>query len=192
MKCEGTSLELLSGRFVKALGASLHGCFHLFLSRNKGVRISSGSGVDLLVAHRVDSRPVKARDFLGNFGLRPLPLGRHGVTPSLRANRPLSRPGEGETRPLGQFRLLSTSAFCLIHGIIPRRRSPTCSIGCAAMRARVALKEVWLTRFSSIQSRVNLRDWMSSRTRLISAFVSAVMMRGPVTYSPYSAVFEIE
>jgi len=32
---------------------------------------------------------------------------------------------------------------------------------------------------------------MSARTRFISAFVSGVMMRGPVWYSPYSAVFEI-
>jgi hypothetical protein len=33
---------------------------------------------------------------------------------------------------------------------------------------------------------------MSVSTRFISALVSAVMMRGPVTYSPYSAVLEIE
>ncbi len=33
--------------------------------------------------------------------------------------------------------------------------------------------------FSSIQSRVNLPVWMSSRTRFISALVSAVTTRGP-------------
>ncbi len=60
------------------------------------------------------------------------------------------------------------------------------------MRRRVALNEDWLTLFSSIQSRANLPDWMSSSTRFISALVSEVMMRGPVTYSPYSAVLEME
>src|SRR5579871_2908769 len=91
-----------------------------------------------------------------------------------------------------QFFVLSTSAPFLIQGIMSRSFSPTCSIGCWASLARVALNEVWLTRFSSIQSRVNLPDWMSSSTRFISALVSLVMMRGPETYSPYSAVFEIE
>src|SRR5277367_5129390 len=91
-----------------------------------------------------------------------------------------------------QFRDLSTSARCLIHGIISRSLAPTCSVECSANLARVALNEVWLTLFSSIQSRVNLPDWMSLSTRFISALVSAVMMRGPETYSPYSAVLEIE
>ena len=50
--------------------------------------------------------------------------------------------------------LLSTSARCLIHGIMSRSLAPTCSIGCSASLARVALNEVWLTLFSSIQSRV--------------------------------------
>src|SRR5215204_231442 len=115
--------------------------------------------------------------------------------PGSRPGKP-GRSGEPELREgrvaAPQFRLLSTRAFCLIQGIIPRRRSPTSSIGCDAILARVALNEVWLTLFSSIQSRVNLPDWMSVSTRFISDFVSAVMMRGPVTYSPYSAVLEIE
>ena len=34
--------------------------------------------------------------------------------------------------------------------------------------------------------------WMSFSTRAISALVSAVMTRGPVTYSPYSALLEME
>src|SRR6516225_3300239 len=51
-----------------------------------------------------------------------------------------------------QFRLLSTSARCLIHGIISRSLTPTCSIGCSASLVRIALNEVWLTLFSSIQS----------------------------------------
>ena len=75
---------------------------------------------------------------------------------------------------------------------MPRSLAPTSSMGWAASLARVALNEVWPTLFSSIQSRVNLPDWMSLRTRFISALVSGVTMRGPVTYSPYSAVFEIE
>src|SRR5690606_25154692 len=91
-----------------------------------------------------------------------------------------------------QFLVLSTRRFWPIHGIMARSFSPTSSIGWAAALARVALKEVWLTLFSSIQLRVKMPDWMSARTRFISALVSAVMMRGPVTYSPYSAVLEIE
>src|ERR1700758_1583216 len=90
------------------------------------------------------------------------------------------------------FFYLSTSAPFLIHGIISRRRTPTSSIGCWASFARVALNEVWLTLFSSIQSRAKRPDWMSASTRFISALVSAVTMRGPVTYSPYSAEFETE
>src|SRR6202011_2547817 len=91
-----------------------------------------------------------------------------------------------------QFLDRSTSARCLIQGIIARSLAPTCSIECSASLARVALNEVWLTLFSSIQSRVKRPDWMSASTRFISALVSAVMMRGPETYSPYSAVLEIE
>ncbi|MNW70846.1 hypothetical protein D3C74_503460 [compost metagenome] len=49
-----------------------------------------------------------------------------------------------------------------------------------------------IARYSCIQSEVNLPVWMSFRTRFISALVSSVMMRGPVTYSPHSAVLEIE
>ena len=51
---------------------------------------------------------------------------------------PLAVPGQCAA----QFFALSTSAFSLIHGIMPRSCSPTFSIGWAAMRARVALKEV--------------------------------------------------
>src|SRR3978361_1582963 len=91
-----------------------------------------------------------------------------------------------------QFFVLSTSAPFLIHGILSRSLAPISSIGCSASLARVALNEVWLTLFSSIQSRANFPDWMSLRTRFISFFVSSVTMRGPVMYSPYSAVLEIE
>src|SRR5882672_5279180 len=101
-----------------------------------------------------------------------------------------SCPSSADHKP--QFLVLSTSAPFLIHGIMSRSFSPTSSIGWAASLARVALNEVWLTLFSSIQSRANLPDWMSSSTRFISALVSEVTMRGPVTYSPYSAVLEIE
>src|SRR3977135_3170853 len=91
-----------------------------------------------------------------------------------------------------QFRLLSTRARCLIHGIMARSLAPISSIGCAAILARMALNEVWLTRFSSIQLRVKVPDWMSARMRFIAARVSWVTTRGPETYSPYSAVLETE
>src|SRR5882724_6681134 len=106
------------------------------------------------------------------------------------SSRPL--PGlRGEVKQ-DQFLVLSTSAPFLIHGIMSRSLTPTSSIGCCASLARVALNEVWLTLFSSIQSRANLPDWMSLSTRFISFLVSSVTMRGPLTYSPYSAVLEIE
>src|SRR5258707_14749044 len=91
-----------------------------------------------------------------------------------------------------QFFVLSTRAPFLIQGIMSRSLTPTSSIGWAASLALVALNEVWLTLFSSIQSRANFPDWMSASTRFISFLVSSVTMRGPVTYSPYSAVLEIE
>src|SRR6266849_4034297 len=105
----------------------------------------------------------------------------HWVSKSLR-----------QRAPRGQFLVLSTSARCLIHGIMARSLAPTSSIGWAAHFARMALNEVWLTRFSSIQSLTNLPDWMSSRIFFISARVSGVTTRGPETYSPYSAVLETE
>src|SRR6516162_5333020 len=43
-----------------------------------------------------------------------------------------------------QFLVLSTSARSLIHGIMSRSLAPTCSIGCAAHLARIALNEIWL------------------------------------------------
>ena len=124
------------------------------------------------------------------------------VGEKLRAMMPWINKGAAAIRPPSQascgfqakdqFFERSTSARCLIHGIISRSLAPTCSMSCWASLARVALNEVWLTLFSSIQSRANLPPWMSARTRFISALVSAVTMRGPVTYSPYSAVLEIE
>src|SRR6266446_6738029 len=115
------------------------------------------------------------------------PAGPHG---SRRRYAPPHHEGFPRAQP--QFLVLSTRAPFLIHGIMSRSLTPTSSIGWAASLARVALNEVWLTLFSSIQSRANFPDWMSSSTRFISALVSEVTMRGPVTYSPYSAVLEIE
>src|SRR4029078_2026463 len=92
----------------------------------------------------------------------------------------------------GQFLVLSTSAPFLIHGIMSRSLAPTSSIGCWESLARVALNEVWLTLFSSIQSRANLPDWMSARTRFISAFLSAGPNRGAAARSPDSCVIARE
>src|SRR5262249_23482762 len=47
-----------------------------------------------------------------------------------------------------QFLLRSTNARCLIHGIIARSLAPISSMGCVAILARMALNDVWLTRFS--------------------------------------------
>src|SRR5262249_51445774 len=111
---------------------------------------------------------------------------RDGLTPDYAALHPCYQAATS------QFRLLSTSARCLIHGIISRSLAPTCSIGCSASLVRIALNEVWLTLFSSIHSLTKRPGWMSPRIRFISALVSGVTTRGPETYSPYSAVLEIE
>jgi len=58
----------------------------------------------------------------------------------------------------GQFLALSTILFLAIHGIMARSLAPTSSMGCAAEAARMALNEVWLTLFSSIQSRAKRPD----------------------------------
>src|SRR5208282_1653590 len=91
-----------------------------------------------------------------------------------------------------QFLLRSTSARSLIHGIISRSLAPMASAGCAASLLRMALNDVWLTLFSSIQSLTNLPDWISARIFFISARVASLITRGPETYSPYSAVLETE
>src|ERR1700731_3231523 len=137
-----------------------------------GGQYPSASSLDIPTIHvLLDARNVDARRKAGHDALsREVRLGD----------------------PKDQFLVLSTSAPFLIQGIMSRSLAPTSSIGCAASLARVALNEVWLTLFSSIQSRANLPDWMSESTRFISFLVSSVTMRGPVTYSPYSAVLEIE
>src|SRR5271163_3911091 len=107
-------------------------------------------------------------------------------------NCPVEPGNDGEACGSDQFRDRSTNALSLIHGIISRSLAPTCSMGWAAHLARIALNEVWLTLFSSIQSLTNLPDWMSSRIFFISALVFWSTTRGPETYSPYSAVLETE
>ncbi len=49
-----------------------------------------------------------------------------------------------------------------------------------------------LARFSRIHSRANEPFWTSSSIRFISAFVSALMTRGPRVRSPYCAVLLTE
>src|SRR5262249_20227459 len=91
-----------------------------------------------------------------------------------------------------QFLLLSTILRSAIHGIMSRKRLPTTSISWLSHLARIALNEVWLTRFSSIQSLTNLPDWMSDSTSFIASLLALPTTRGPETYSPYSAVFDTE
>src|SRR4029078_8795386 len=66
----------------------------------------------------------------------------------------------------GQFLVLSTNAPFLIHDLTSRSLAPTSSSGCWESLARVALNEVWLTLFSSIQSRAEVPGWRSAGTRL--------------------------
>src|ERR1700712_1651349 len=94
--------------------------------------------------------------------------------------------------PEGQFFDWSTKRFFLIHGIIARNCSPTTSIGCSAVIRRRDIKVGAPARFSTMKLFAYSPVWMSFRTCFIAFLVSSVMMRGPVTYSPYSALFEIE
>ena len=87
---------------------------------------------------------------------------------------------------------LSTSLLALIHGIMARSFSPTSSIGCASLHAARRLEP----RHAGLELAHPLRGERAGldvlQDRFISALVSAVMMRGPETYSPNSAVLEIE
>ncbi len=71
------------------------------------------------------------------------------------------------------------SSLAAIQGIMARSFSPTFSMSCSAALRRIALKLAWPAAFSSTQSRANRPDWMSSRTRFISALTASLMMRGP-------------
>src|SRR5262249_27896640 len=98
----------------------------------------------------------------------------HGRTPVIPANAGIHRAAASRR----QFLVLSTSLFFAIHGITARSFSPPSSIGCAALRRRIALKLAWFPLFPSIQSRANRPDWMSARMRFISARVASLMTRG--------------
>ena len=77
-------------------------------------------------------------------------------------------------------------------GIIARSFSPTTSIWCSAFRRRRLMSVGAPAAFSSTKLLAYSPVWMSRSTFFIVALVSSVTMRGPVTYSPYSALFEIE
>src|SRR3989442_563652 len=47
-------------------------------------------------------------------------------------------------------------------------------------------------RFSRMKSFAYSPDWMRASAERIAFLVSSVMIFGPVAYSPYSALFEIE
>src|SRR5215510_14795255 len=91
----------------------------------------------------------------GDSELVSAPVGSRVV---LDSNRACGASPSSVRDDVDQFRLLSTIARCLIHGIMARSFAPTSSIGCAAFFARIDLNEVWLTRFSSIQSLTNFPD----------------------------------
>src|SRR4051812_38710980 len=97
-----------------------------------------------------------------------------------------------EGRVQGQLRVWSTSLFFLIQGIMARSCSPTTSIELSALRRRRDCSVGAPARFSMMKLLAYSPVWMSFRTCFITFLVSSVMMRGPVTYSPYSALLEIE
>src|SRR5690606_18850113 len=91
-----------------------------------------------------------------------------------------------------QLRDLSTSLFALIQGIIARSFSPTTSIGCSDIMRRRDSSVGAPARFSRMNCLAYSPLWMRSSAVFIAFLVSAVTIVGPVTYSPNSALFEIE
>src|SRR5258706_14104659 len=100
--------------------------------------------------------------------------------------------GPARNRPGHQFLDVSTSLFLLIQGIIARSFSPTFSMSCSARSRRRALSVGAPARFSRMKSRAYSPDWMRARHSFIAWRASAPITLVPETYSPYSALFEIE
>jgi hypothetical protein len=65
-------------------------------------------------------------------------------------------------------------------------------MGCSAVRRRRDSSVGAPARFSRMKLLAYSPVWMSLSTLRIASFVSSVTIFGPVTYSPYSALFEIE
>ena len=84
------------------------------------------------------------------------------------------------------------TSFFLIHGIIDRSFSPTTSIECCAVIRRRDRSVGAPARFSRMKSFAYSPVWMRSSIARIACFVSDVMIFGPLTYSPYSALLLIE
>ena len=91
-----------------------------------------------------------------------------------------------------QLRDLSTSLLALIQGIIARSFSPTTSIWCSSVRRRRLISVGAPALFSRMKLFAYSPVWMSFKACFIASLVSALTIFGPVTYSPYSALFEIE
>ena len=77
-------------------------------------------------------------------------------------------------------------------GIIARSLAPTSSIWCSEVRRRREIRVGAPALFSRMKLFAYSPVWISFRHCFIASLVCAVTTRGPVTYSPYSALFEIE
>src|SRR5690606_4351752 len=92
----------------------------------------------------------------------------------------------------GQFLDLSTSLLAAIQGIMARSLPPTCSICDSALMRRREMSVGAPAAFSRMKFLAYSPVWMSVRHLRMAFLVSSVTMVGPVTYSPYSALFEME
>src|SRR6185503_8487694 len=109
-----------------------------------------------------------------------------------RKERP-TFPRDDRVRPgRHQLRLVSTSLFLRIHGIIARSFSPTFSMSCSARSRRLALSVGAPARFSRMNERAYSPFWMRARHSFIAWREASPITFGPVSYSPNSALFEIE
>lgn len=79
-----------------------------------------------------------------------------------------------------------------IHGIISRSRAPTFSIGSSAVMRRRLSSSGAPARFSRTKSFAYSPVWMRPRISFMRARVPASITFGPLTYSPYSALLDME
>src|SRR5690554_5768983 len=91
-----------------------------------------------------------------------------------------------------QFLDLSTSLLAAIQGIMARSLEPTCSIWDSALMRRRDVSVGAPAAFSRMNFLAYSPVWMATRASRMAWRVCSVTILGPVSYSPNSALFEIE
>src|SRR5690606_4651921 len=87
---------------------------------------------------------------------------------------------------------LSTSMLAAIQGIMARSLPPTCSICDSALMRRREVSVGAPAAFSRMNFLAYSPVWMATRASRMAWRVCSVTILGPVSYSPDSALFEME